>query len=134
MIKQVTTLVIDYDKAFIELVKIAIKRTDNLSFVGSSPGGKDIEKLCHKINPRLVLLNIDLQASNANELSTNLKECFPDSTIILMNLDDKKFAGYTPENKVADDYLDKNFLFEEIQKISKYFKEKPQLNKVISLT
>lgn len=134
MIKQVTTLIIDHDQAFIELVKNAIERTDNLTYIGSSPAGKDFEKLCHKINPVLVLLNIDLQNSNANELSINLKECFPDSCIILMNLDDKKFASYTPDEKVADDYLDKHILFEEIQKISKYFNEKPELNKVMSIT
>ena len=134
MLDVISAVVIDHDNKFIDLVKKAIDRTDNLSFIGSSSGGKEIDELCHKINPMIVLLNIDLQNSNSNELSINLKKCFPDSFIILMNLDDKKFASYNPDERVADDYLDKNFLFEEIQKISKYFKEKPKLNKVITIT
>ena len=40
-----------------------------------------------------------------------------------MNLDDKKFAIYIPEKKVANDYLDKSNLFDEILKISKHFKK-----------
>ncbi|MDP2364123.1 MAG: hypothetical protein Q8M94_10170, partial [Ignavibacteria bacterium] len=50
-----------------------------------------------------------------------IRKNIPESYIILMNQDDKKFANYTPDDKIADDYLDKNYLFEEIIKISNSF-------------
>jgi len=40
-----------------------------------------------------------------------------------VKLNDKKFATYIPEKKVANDYLDKSNLFDEILKILKRFKK-----------
>lgn len=130
MAKQVTTLVIDHDDKFIELVKTAIDRTDNLDFAGSTSRKEDLSNLCNKINPQIVLLNIDIKDQSFQEFIKLIRKNFPETFIILMNLDDRNFADYNPEDKIADNYLDKNSLFEEIIKVSNYF-EHISTNKTI---
>lgn len=133
MIDAISTIIIDHDKNFVDLLINAIERTDNLKFVGSAKCTEEVNNISREFIPSLVLLNIDLENSNSLNISRELKNKFPEAYLVIMNMDDKKFASNNSEEMVADNYLDKHSLFEEINKISSYFKEKPKLDKVVTI-
>ena len=123
MSNKVSTVVIENDIRLIDLIIEAINRTDYLIYKGYAFDVESVEEMCSEINAKLILLNINIGQPGFKEFSKKIKTITPDSFIVLMNLDEKKFANYYPEEKDVDGYLDLNDLFNEMTKISKYFEK-----------
>lgn len=112
------TIIIDNDKKFVDLVKESIRKTDNLLYAGFALNLDELKKICAQFIPSLILINIDLADSEAIKTVNYIKEKYQSVFVVLMNMDGKRFGEYQSAEKIADGYLDKNFLFDEVKKIS----------------
>jgi DNA-binding NarL/FixJ family response regulator len=112
------TLIIDYDKEFIEMIEKAIGRTENLIYAGSVANLSELSIISNQVIPSLILINIDLASVDIRDISESLRMQYPHAFIVLMNLDGKRFNIDKPDSSIADGYLEKDSLFQEIKKIS----------------
>lgn len=129
-----STIIIDYDKDFIEMIKRAMDRTENLIYKGSVANIEEITILGRQVIPSLILINIDLPSVDIRDISEFVRSQYPKAFIILMNLDGKRFNIDKPDSAIADGYLAKDLLFQEIKKISFYLKNNFRLKNYSSLT
>jgi len=129
-----STIIVDYDKDFIEMIKRAMDRTENLIYKGSVANIEEITILGRQVIPSLILINIDLPSVDIRDLSEYVRSQYPKAFIVLMNLDGKRFNIDKPDSAIADGYLAKDLLFQEIKKISFYLKNNFRLKNYSSLT
>ncbi len=115
-------IIVDNDKKFVDLIRESMNKTENLLYAGFASNVEELKKMCGQFIPSLVLINIDLPDSGAIKAVTFIKEKCPNVFVVLMNMDGKKFGEYQSAQKIADGYLDKNYLFDEIKKISEFLK------------
>lgn len=121
--KNFSTIVIDTDLDFILLLKEVINKTENLVYTGCSIADHEfLLKVCKEFHPSTIFINIDLPDEGAKRFSRCIRENFTDVFIVLMNMDDKQFGIDKPDPDMADGYLDKNNLFNEVINISEYLK------------
>ncbi len=128
------TIIVDCDKDFIEMIKEAIDRTENLIYVGSVADLDEFSNLGNQIIPSLILINIDLPSVDIRDISEYLRENYPQAFIVLMNLDGKRFNIDKPDSEIADGYLEKDSLFQEIKNISFFLQNNYRLKNYSSLT
>ena len=131
---KISTIIVDYDKEFIEMIKKAIDRTENLIYAGSVADFDEFSNLGNQLIPSLILINIDLPSVDIRDISEYFRAKYPQAFIVLMNLDGKRFNIDKPDSAIADGYLEKDSLFQEIKKISFYLKNNFRLKNYSSLT
>ncbi len=117
------TIIVDNDKKFVDLVKESMKKTDNLLYAGLALNLDELKKICAQFIPSLILINIDLADYEAIKTVNYIKEKYQSVFVVLMNMDGKRFGEYQSVEKIADGYLDKNFLFDEVKKISIFLED-----------
>ncbi len=129
-----STIIVDYDKEFIEMIKKAIDQTENLIYAGSVADINSFSILGRQVIPSLILINIDLPSVDIRDISEYVRSQYPKAFIVLMNLDGKRFNIDKPDSAIADGYLAKDLLFQEIKRISLYLKNNYRLKNYSSLT
>lgn len=127
------TIIIDGDKEFIEMIKKALSRTENLIFAGSVADLNEFFILSNQVIPSLILINIDLSSIDIRDTTAFLRREYPQAFIVLMNIDGKRFNIDKPENTIADGYLEKDSLFQEINTISIFFSNSYRSKDFLSL-
>lgn len=132
MMEKVETYIVDTDNNFIELIKQALLRTNNLRFKNKIGSIEDLQKIKKSSTKKLFLINIDLENPSYSEFINLIEKEFTNSLSIIMNLDEKKFSAYQSEEKAGNEFLDKANLFDEILKISKYFNQQKITNTLIN--
>ncbi len=129
-----STIIVDFDKDFIEMIKEAMYRTENLIYAGSVADINSFSILGRQVIPSLILINIDLPSVDIRDISEYVRSQYPKAFIVLMNLDGKRFNIDKPDSAIADGYLAKDLLFQEIKRISLYLKNNYRLKNYSSLT
>jgi DNA-binding NarL/FixJ family response regulator len=128
------TIIVDCDKDFIEMIKEAIDRTENLIYAGSVSDLNEFSILCSQVIPSLILINIDLPSVDIRDISEYLRTEYPQAFIVLMNIDGKRFNIDKPDSSIANGYLEKDSLFQEIKNISFFLQNNYRLKNYSSLT
>ena len=128
-----STIVIDNNSQFIEMVKKSLERTENLAYAGCATNIEEVQKICSQFVPSIALINIDLPNSEAVKISGYLKTNYQNVFIVMMNIDGKQFVDNKPITEMADRYLEKNSLFQEVNKLSVYLKNSKMVKDYISI-
>ncbi len=101
-------LIIDDHQSIIDSFSAVINTQDDMTFVGSSITTKDIEKLCKKYNPDVILADISIESYTSGiEMTKKIKSLFPHIKIITMSSFDE--ISYVPQAREvgADAFVSK---------------------------
>jgi DNA-binding NarL/FixJ family response regulator len=105
-------LIADDHQLFNDGMKMMLSAEDNLQIVGQVFSGKDVLDAVHRLQPNVVLLDINMPHMNGLEVAGKLLRSYPDVRIIMLTMySDRKFIedcqrmgvpGYILKNSGVD--------------------------------
>ena len=108
-------LIADDHQLFNDGMKMMLSAEDNLQVVGQVFSGKDVLDAVHRLQPHVVLLDINMPHLNGLEAADKLLKSYPDVRIIMLTMySDRKFVedcqrlgvpGYILKNSGVDEVL-----------------------------
>jgi DNA-binding NarL/FixJ family response regulator len=87
-------LLVDDHKILRDGIKAILERTTEFHVVGEAENGIDAVKICKKIQPDLVLMDIGLPGMNGIEATTEIVRCCPSTHVMILTI-------YDDENTVV---------------------------------
>jgi len=82
--KNYSVLVVDDDHLMREILK-AILRSEEYQVVGEASNGEDAVSLCAKLNPRLVLLDINMPKMDGLQVLMAIRQVHPKTKVIMVS-------------------------------------------------
>lgn len=84
MLKKTSVVVVDDDGMMREMLKL-IMRSDAYSVIGEAANGQDAIALCKKLNPGLVLLDINMPKMDGLQALEEIRRVSPASVVIMVS-------------------------------------------------
>lgn len=108
-------LIADDHQLFNDGMKLMLSAEENIQIVGQVFSGKDVLDAVHRLQPHVVLLNINMPHLNGLEAAEKLLRSYPNVRIIMLTMySDRKFVddcqrlgvpGYILKNSGVDEVL-----------------------------
>ena len=109
-----TILIVDDHPLFRKGVIQLIQAAPEFQFVGEAPSGKEGIQLAHRLQPDMILLDLNMKDMNGVEVLKTLKDAGLDSRIIMLTVSDQAEDLMAALQAGADGYLLKDMEPEDL--------------------
>jgi two-component system nitrate/nitrite response regulator NarL len=100
-------LLVDDNENFLETLNRYIAGFPNIQIAGTASSGEEAVKLCGKLNPDLVLMDINMPGLNGFETARLIKSLKNAPRILLLSFNDDPEYRFEAISSGADGYLSK---------------------------
>ncbi len=101
-------LIVDDNESFLETLEKFVNTLPNVEVVGKVDSGQQAVKICSKLNPDLVLMDIKMPGLNGFEAARIIKSMENPPRILLLSFNDHPEYRIESVNAGADGYLSKS--------------------------
>jgi DNA-binding NarL/FixJ family response regulator len=101
-------LIVDDNESFLETLEKFVNTLPNVEVVGKVVSGEQAVKLCSKLKPDLVLMDIKMPGLNGFEAARIIKSMENPPRILLLSFNDHPQYRVESVNAGADGYLSKS--------------------------
>ena len=108
-------LIADDHKVFRQGFKSLIEKHDKFDIVGEASNGFEATKLCKKLNPDIVIMDISMPKLNGIDATKEIKEFNNNIKIIILSMHSEKQLITHALNNGVSGYLLKSSTFDEIK-------------------
>lgn len=105
MSKQVKMVIADDHSLFREGLKRILNMEEDLYVAGECGDGVEVLELCHRLNPEVVLMDINMPLKNGVDATERLKELFPEIKVIILSIHDDESYVFETLRIGASGYL-----------------------------
>ncbi|PZE19367.1 response regulator [Paenibacillus xerothermodurans] len=112
--RNIRLVLADDHQLFREGVKRILNMENDLEVVGECGDGIQVIELCNKLNPDIVLMDINMPVENGVVATEKLKEIFPDIKVIILSIHDDESYVFETLRKGASGYLLKDMEAESL--------------------
>ena len=107
-------LIVDDNRLFRERLKTILVEYPDIEVVGEASEGGAVLVNARKLNPDLVLMDVKMGDMNGLEVTTQLKEEFPDLKVIILSIYELEAYRRAAETIGASAYVTKKELVDEL--------------------
>jgi len=103
----VRILIADDDHGFRVFIRRILESQRDLTVVGEAMDGEEAVRKTHKVQPDVVLMDMDLPGIDGLEVTRRIKAVFPKTPVILFSALDGRAYREAAARSGADDFLPK---------------------------
>jgi DNA-binding NarL/FixJ family response regulator len=111
---QIQVMLVDDNPSFLHVASGFLKRQEWLSLVGTAGGGQEALALAPTLQPRVIVIDLDMPEMSGLEAIRRLREALPQTRIIALTLLDSDTYRQTAFSAGADSYITKCSLVTEL--------------------
>ncbi len=107
---RVSVLLVDDQEPFRGAARVVLGRTDGFELVGEAQSGEQAVDLADQLDPRMVLMDINMPGMSGIEATRRIVDAHPDTMVVLVSTYQASDLPSEAENSGASGYLNKEDL------------------------
>ncbi len=101
-------LIADAEHEYRRFIKQILERQGDLKVVGEAADGEEVIRLAHQLKPDVVLMDIDLQGTDAFSATRHIRTWLPETKVIMLSVLEGEAYRKAAAKHGADVFLPKN--------------------------
>jgi len=110
----VKVLIADAKHQYRRFIKQVLERRGDLKVVGEAADGEEVIRLAHRLKPDVVLMDIDLQGTDAFDATQYIKTRLPGTKVIMLSVLEGETYRKAAAKYGADAFLPKSAEISEL--------------------
>ncbi len=107
---RVSVLLVDDQEPFRGAARVVLGRTDGFELVGEAQSGEQAVELADQLDPRMVLMDINMPGMSGIEATRRIVDAHPDTMVVLVSTYQASDLPSEAETSGASGYLNKEDL------------------------